>query len=118
MLDPKLIETLVSAVDAKKRITTDATGSHSTTLAAYERDVIVDSTLGVGTVKLPDVSEAKGKLYSILAPVGNTNAVTVTEYSSNNSIDWPGNASLNAAADRALYYSDGQKWWVITDMFT
>lgn len=118
MLDPKLIETLVSAVDAKKRITTDASGSHSTTLAAYERDVIVDSTLGIGTVKLPDVSEAKGKLYSVNALTGNTNTVTVSEYSSNNSFDWPGDASLDAAKDRGLFYSDGQKWWVLTDMFT
>jgi hypothetical protein len=118
MLDPKLIETLVSAVDARKRITTDATGSHSTTLKAYERDVIVDSTLGIGTVRLPDVSEAKGKLYSVNALTGNANTVTVAEYSTNNSFDWAGDSALNAAKDRGLYYSDGQKWWVITDMFT
>jgi hypothetical protein len=118
MLDPKFIENFASSVSNKKLVTTDATGSYSVSLEAYEQDVEVTSTLGVGTVCLPDVSEAKGRMYSITAITGNTNAITVTEKSSGNSYDWPGDATLNAAKDRALFFSDGKKWWVLTDMFT
>ena len=118
MLPKKLVEQVGSLVDPHVIVTTDATGTYSYSLAPYEQIVTVDSTLGVGDILLPDVGSCEGLEFSITATVGNTNAVTVKEKATGNSLDWPGNASLNAALDRALYKSDGKRWWLITDQFT
>lgn len=105
-------------LDEKLTITTDASGSYSYQLRPFERVIEVDSTLGVGTVKLPPVAECKGMVFSITALTGNSNAVTVAPYATGESHDWAGNFSLNAALDRMLIKSDGKRWSVISDMFT
>ncbi len=118
MQDPKFIENNFSSVSRKYRRASVAGDADTQALAAYQQDVIVDSTLGTLTVYLPDVSEAKGKIYSVTATTGGTKTVTVSEKASGNSLDWPGDSTLNADNDRGLYFSDGQKWWVLTDQFT
>ena len=118
MLPKKLVEQYASGLDVRKSITTDNSGTHSTTLTPYERLVEVNSALGVGTVRLPDVGSCEGLEFWIEATTGNTQTVTVKEYATGNSLDWPGDASLNAAYDRAGYKSDGKRWWKISDQYT
>lgn len=118
MQDPKFIENMVSSVERSLAYASLAGDADTLVLEAYQQDVVIDSTLGTLTVYLPDVSEAKGKVYAVTATVGGTKTVTVAERSSGNSLDWPGNSSLNADKDRALYFSDGRQWWILTDMFT
>jgi hypothetical protein len=118
MLPRNAIEQMVSAVDRHLLITTAAGDADTDYLEPYQQIVEVDSTLGTTTVYLPDVGVCEGLEFSITALVGATKTVTVTEKSSGNSLDWPGNASLNADLDRVLYKSDGKRWWVITDQFT
>jgi len=96
-------------------LTTDATTSWTNTLEAMSQAVYVESTLGVGTVYLPNVAEAVGCVISITALVGNTNAVAVEDQ--DESYDWA-DLDLNAAADGAVLMSDGRKWWVIADDYT
>lgn len=118
MIPDKFIEQYVANPDRRLVVTTDATGSYTKKLAVYQQIVDVTSSLGVGTIYLPDVGEAAGLEYSITAITGNTQTVTVTEKSSGNSYDFPTNASLNAAYDRVLYMSDGKRWWIISDQYT
>lgn len=118
MLPRKVVEQIGSAIDPRVTITTDATTSYTYYLEAYEQEVIVDSTLGVGTIYLPDVGSCAGCTVSVTAKTGGTYAVTVAEKSSGNSYDFPGNATLNAADDRVLYQSDGKRWWILTDQYT
>jgi len=118
MLPKRAIEEMVSRVDNRVTVTSDASGSDTYYLAAYEQIVEVVSTLGIITIYLPDVTEAQGLTYSITAITGGTNAVTVTEKASGNSYDFPSNPSLNADNDRVLYTSDGKRWWIVTDQYT
>jgi len=118
MLPKKLVEQYASGVDVRKKITTDNSGSHTTALTPYERLVEVDSALGVGTVNLPDVGSCEGLEFWIEATTGATQTVTVSEKASGNSLDWPGDASLNANYDRVGYKSDGKRWWKISDQYT
>jgi hypothetical protein len=65
----------------------------------------------VGT--LPRVSEAKGRLYSVL--VRGADAVnTVTIQDQDDSECWPGDLVFDGKCDGALLYSDGLAWWVFT----
>jgi hypothetical protein len=118
MLPKNAIEQMVSAVDNRVAVTTDATASYTYYLDPSEQVVTVNSALGVGTIYLPDVGEAKGLEYFIEATTGATQTVTVTEKASGNSVDFPGDASLNANYDRVAYKSDGRRWWIITDQYT
>jgi hypothetical protein len=118
MFTKKLIEQFVAVPERRVLVTSDASGSYTYHLAVYEQDVSVVSSLGIASIYLPDVSESAGLFYAIEARTGNTQTVTVKEKSSGNSLDWPGDASLNAAYDRGLWFSDGAKWWLITDQFT
>jgi hypothetical protein len=118
MLPRDAIQEMVSRVDNRVDITSDNSGTYTYTLEPYEQNVFVTSSLGVATIYLPDVGEACGKTYAITAITGNTNAVTVTEKASGNSLDFPGNPSLNAAYDRVLFASDGRQWWIVTDQYS
>lgn len=61
------------------------------------------------TITLPNVSEAKGRFYSILAyDADNLNTITITD--NDDSEYWLGDIVLDTAGDRALLYSDGLCW--------
>ena len=87
-----------------EQVTTDATGTYAATIAQRDRTTKVDSTLGVGTLTLPNVGQMAGRMYSVLATTGNTNAVTVQD--NDESVGW-GDRTLNGANMNALFYSDG-----------
>ena len=72
-------------------------------------------TTGAYTVTLPGVADAQGKLYSIVCRNADAvNAVTLTH--DNDSECWAGNITFNGKCDRALLYSDGQCWHVISTL--
>lgn len=112
------VQDMASCVDQHVSITSDATGTYSYSLEPYERIVEVTSTLGVATITMPAVAECAGKLFSITALTGATNAVTVAAKATGESYDWPGDCALNADLDRVLLFSDGRRWWRLTDQFT
>ena len=63
------------------------------------------------TVYLPPVSEAKGRIYSIVAR--DADAIhTITVADLDDSECWPGDITLNGKCDSVLAYSDGLKWFV------
>lgn len=104
------VQDIASSVDQHLTITSDATGSYSYSLAPYQRIVEVTSTLGIATVRMPAVAECAGKLFSITALTGASNAVTVAAKATSESYDWPADPSLNADLDRVLLFSDGRRW--------
>jgi len=78
-------------------------------LKPYEHIVFVDSTDGAITITLPPVAEAAGKFYSIICI---TYGSDVTIADNDDSYSWSDEAaSIDAAGDGALYYSDGFTWF-------
>lgn len=64
------------------------------------------------TLSLPSVAEAAGLTFSI-STVNATAAVTLTDFggsSYNDSINWEGDFTLDAAEDTISLYSDGRTW--------
>lgn len=116
MLQFGKLEMIGGGVDERLKITTGAGDADAQTLYPYQQVVEVDSTLGTLTLSLPNVADARGRLYSITALKGATKTVTVQDQ--DESYDWAGDISLDADDDRVLLYSDGKRWWVLCDMFT
>ena len=86
------------------------------TLAVYEQKVKCDTTDAAFTLVLPPVAQAKGRQYSIFLDAGETNAVTLTDYPNatyNDSQDWAGDFTLDAADDFIVLESDGEIWTVV-----
>lgn len=81
------------------------------TIPAHVRVVRANSDTSAVTLTLPNVAEVAGQLISIIAPDGGTNTVTVQD--NDESVDWQGDYSLNAADDGIVLYSDGLKFWEI-----
>jgi len=80
----------------------------------YDQVVECDSTGGAFTVTLPNVAEAKGKMYSISLIVDNGD---VTIQDNDESRDWA-DLVMTAANDYALVYSDGRKWFTLDSQLT
>lgn len=64
------------------------------------------------TVALPPVADASGQTIAIRATIANAQAVTVSD--AGDSDDWA-NLTLDTDGDGALLYSDGAKWWVVSN---
>ena len=73
--------------------------------------IVVASETSAVAITLPPVAKAKGYAFSIYAPDGNTQTVTVT--SAGDDFDAAA-IGLDAADDRAIWLSDGYAWTVIT----
>jgi hypothetical protein len=68
---------------------------------------------GAFTIYLPPVSLAKGRFYSIIARrCDAVNTITIADL--DDSECWPGDITLNGKCDRALLYSDGLSWHVLS----
>lgn len=96
-------------------LATDASGTWSYYLTVRDTVVLVDTSLGVGTLYLPSVSEARGRIFTIIITTGG-NALTVDDLA-NDSVDFAGAAPtlLNAAGSRAALYPDGYAWHLLAD---
>jgi len=84
--------------------------TEATTLDVYDQVVECDSTGGAFAVTLPNVAEAKGKIYTIKLVVDNGD---VTIQDQDESKHWGGDYTLDDAGDGYAFYSDGRKWWMI-----
>lgn len=83
------------------------------TLTVNQQVVVVRSDDSTATITLPFVSDARGRTFSITAPDGGTNTVTVQD--NDESVDWS-NRSLDAANDQLILMSDGRRWIIIQDV--
>lgn len=101
------------------RVDIDSDVDTTYTMKLTDMLVVVDEatpTTGAAvTITLPNVNEAAGLNFSVRAPRGGTNTVTVQD--ADESVDWS-NASLNADEDSLVVWSDGSKWNVISDDYT
>ncbi len=80
-------------------------------LEVYQQTVRVNASDHTGdiTITLPNVTEACGKVYSILArDADNVNEVTIEDQ--NDSEYWGGDYVLNAPGEYIMLMSDGLKW--------
>ena len=67
------------------------------------------------TLSLPSVAEAAGLTFTISVDSA-TAAVTLTDFggaSYNDSINWEGDYTLDAAEDRIVIHSNGREWTVL-----
>lgn len=88
-----------------------AVDNANATLTVNQQIVEVASDTSEATITLPNVSEAKGRIYSITAPNGGTNTVTVQD--NDESVDWA-DQSLDAANDQLVVQSDGRRYNILT----
>ena len=103
-----------------EHFTVPATDKHvvktaAATLLVHEQMVEVDTTTAAFTLVLPSVAEAKGRTFTIHLVAGAINACTLTDFPSasfNDSRDWAGDFTLDAANDLIALTSDGEKWIV------
>ena len=85
--------------------------NEAVTLSVNDQVITALSDSDAFTITLPQVAEAQGKTYSIFAPNGNTNTVTIAH--GGDSAPWT-NVALDGANDSALLFSDGRMWHVLT----
>lgn len=81
------------------------------------RDYVVrpigNRTTGAYIIYLPPVTMAKGRFYSIIARVADAaNTITISDL--DDSECWAGDITLNGKCDKALFYSDGLSWHVLS----
>ena len=110
----------------QKQLTTNAkvlyyTANDDTTvqLAMYQQIVIVTNS-NAFVLSLPSVAEAKGISYTI-SVTETGQAVTLTDSpndSYSDSIDWPGDYTLDAEGDSIELRSDGRSWTVVSNDIT
>ena len=81
------------------------------TLGVTEQCVRAVITTGAFTIKLPNVSEARGRWYSIRAAVSGGGAITLSD-NATESEDWA-NKTLDADGDGIFLVSDGKRWIVL-----
>ena len=82
-------------------------------LAMTTRDYVVrpsaDGVSGPIILTLPEVAEAKGRFYSIVARAADgVNTITITD--NDDSECWLGDIVLDGKCDKTLLYSDGLCW--------
>jgi len=80
-------------------------------LEVYQQVVRITNDYAV-TLSLPPVSECAGKTFTVSVDSA-TAAVTLTDFggtSYNDSINWEGDFTLDAAEDTIALYSDGRTW--------
>ena len=83
----------------------------NTELGVNDQVVEVDSSSNTVEVKLPNITEAIGRMYFITAPSGGTNNVTVKDL--DDTTIWT-DIVLGSDDDRICVISDGRMWWVLT----
>ena len=74
---------------------------------SYDYVVRPNASAGAITITLPEVSQCKGRFYSIV-PRDATNNITITDQGDSES--WSGDAVLSNVGESAMFYSDGLKW--------
>lgn len=84
--------------------------NESATLGVHDRVTIAESNTDALTLTLPNVGEAAGKMFTITAPNGATNTVTVQD--NDESMNWS-DLSMDANNDQVVLYSDGLSWMVL-----
>ena len=97
--------------DSLQKVNKTAFISEDATLDVNDQVVDVDSSEDAVTITLPFVGDAVGRIYFITAAAGNTNTVTVED--NDESVQWGGDYSLDAANNSIALMSDGRKWWVV-----
>jgi hypothetical protein len=92
-----------------------ATADYTMRTWDYVMRAAANGTTGAFTITLPPVAEARGRKYSFV--VRNADAVNTITIEDNNddSECWLGDIAYNGKCDGNLFYSDGLKWWVLSE---
>lgn len=81
-------------------------------LDVNDQVLLADMTSGAGTVTLPPVSEAAGRIYTVRVVAG-TNTLTVAAYGDSIALAPISQGTKNLTDDREAYYSDGFAWYLV-----
>jgi len=114
-MENKLLETYLKPDIVR---VTFVTGTTTYYMKANDLRVEVDGSAGVaGTVYLPPVAEAMGRIYAIVSAPGKFSA-TITVADRDDAYDQVSDDELAADKDRLLFYSDGASWYLLCDYGT
>jgi hypothetical protein len=80
----------------------------TTTLKAYENNVVTDSSAGAFTLTLPPPDQCAGRIFSIYH---RTHSGNVTISDGSKSEGWDGDYTLNSVGDGYAFYCDGMHWF-------
>lgn len=127
MLEKRFIEQ--DTVQSKVRFI-DAPDTDDMSVDLSVRDYVVrvtndledDSNGGTITINLPNVVDATGRIYSILATdianTGSGDAGDVVVTSQGDDSNFEGDYTLTASGDRVVLYSDGFSWHALAETTT
>ncbi len=79
--------------------------------------MVVPPSSSTHTIKLPNVGEAQGRIYSVISNGNDTGTISIA----GNGSEYPAftaTGALTAAGDRAAFYCDGVSWHQINDVST
>jgi hypothetical protein len=96
-------------------VATDATGTWSRQLTLADRIVRATTTLGVGTLKMPDVREAKGMIFDITLVAGTNNLVLDDKNNESEDASAFTGLDMDAALDHVTVMSNGYRWTVLAN---
>jgi len=88
--------------------------NYQMTTLDYVMRPIANGITGAIRLTLPPVAEAKGRFYSIVARTADVTNTVIIEDCNNDSECWEGDITLNGKCDKALLYSDGLCWHVLS----
>ncbi|NIU84309.1 MAG: hypothetical protein GWN64_12755 [Candidatus Thorarchaeota archaeon] len=89
------------------------TGDLTKTLALYEQHIELDCTAAeAATLTLPPVSHARGLTFTIFM---RTAGAAVTVQDQDDSTDFQGDYTVDAANDKLVVRSDGRSWIEVTN---
>jgi len=109
MLEPK-VDSHAAVVDTYH----NPQANYQMTVRDYVLRPLANHTTGAFTVTLPPVADAKGRFYSIIARTASAaNAITIEDHNDDSEC-WGGDLTLNGKCDKALFYSDGLAWHVLS----
>lgn len=111
--------TLESKVDSHVNVV-DTYVNPTASYAMSVRDYVVRPAAAAGggaiVITLPNVSEAAGRFYSILARDADTyNSITIQD---NDESEYWTDITMDGPGDRVLLYSDGLCWHTVTSVLT
>lgn len=101
------------AETAKSIFWAPVTGDTTKTLELYEQHIELDASGAVAaTLTLPPVSYARGLTYTIFM---RTAGAAVTLQDQDDSTDFQGDYTIDAASDKIVLRSDGRSWIEVTN---
>ena len=98
----------------------DSTNVEDSAYYMSAEDLVIRATANTAsddyTLYLPPVVEAAGKFYAVHGTIANSKTITLADL--DDSDDFDGDYTIDADNDGILLYSDGIRWWDVSNQIS